>query len=150
MERSPPRLSARGICVLAKDLLQSARYIEGSLGLAGKWVRRQKRVRDVETAPRAQKTANSGKVHLSIHNAQPQMCSSANKADRAKSRCEFHCMEFAAQDSAHTGQRDLRWALVVPHPTASWFLIWARGCRSSFFPVYVSEAAQVVQTPAWV
>lgn len=64
---------------MAKDLLQSARYIEGSLGPASKWVRRQKRVRDAETAPRAQKTANSRKVHLLIHNAQPQMCSSANK-----------------------------------------------------------------------
>lgn len=126
---------------MAKDLLQSARYIEGSLGPARKWVRRQKRVRDAETAPRAQKTANSRKVHLLIHNAQPQMCSSANKADRAKSRCEFHCMEFAAQDSAGTGGPPSN-SVLVPHP-------WARGRRSSFFPVYVSEAAQVVQKPAW-
>lgn len=135
---------------MAKDLLQSARYIEGSLGPASKWVRRQKRLRDAETAPRAQKTANSRKVHLLIHNAQPQMCSSANKADRAKSRCEFHCMEFAAQDSAHTGQRDLRWALVVPHPTASWFLIPGQEVAAPLsFLCYVSEAAQVVQKPAW-
>lgn len=48
-------------------------------------------------------------------------------------------MEFAPQDSAHTSQCDLCWAPVVPDSTASWFLI------SSFFPVYVSEAAQVVQ-----
>lgn len=68
--------------------------MEGSLGPAGEeWARRQKRVRDAETAPQAQKTANRGKVRLSIHNAQPQMCS-ANKADRAKSRCESHCVEF--------------------------------------------------------
>lgn len=78
---------------------------------------------------------------LPIHNAQPQMCS-ANKADRAKSRCESHCMEFVPQDLAHTGQCDLCWALVVPDSTASWFLIPGQEVAS---PVYVSEAAQVVQ-----
>lgn len=89
---------------MAEDRLPSSRCMEGLFGPAGKWARRQKRVRDAETGPRAEKTANTRKVHFFIYTAQPEMCS-ANKAGRAKSRCvNLTHGQFVPQGLAHTGK----------------------------------------------
>lgn len=102
----------------------------------GKETKEGKRCRDSSMSPEDCKQREDTHSRSTMPN---HRCVLLTRQTGQKSRYESHCMEFAPQDSAHTSQCDLCWALVVPDSTASWFLI------SSFFPVYVSEAAQVVQ-----